>query len=58
LQVEPEEGAETADTGQDIAVQGFLGEKLDAFLGPVAGRDINASVGVRHGVRLRLVRHE
>jgi hypothetical protein len=50
LQVEPEERAEAADAAQDVAVEGLLRQVLDAFLGAVAGGDVDArlwSAGAR-----------
>ena len=57
LQVEPEQGAEAADPAQHIAVEGLLGQVLDAFLGAVAAGDVNACVGVRYRLGFSFVRH-
>ncbi len=58
LQVEAEEGAEAADAAQNIAVKGLLGEELDAFLGAVAGGNVDAGVSVGHGMGVGFVKHD
>ncbi len=58
LQIEPKQGAETPDSAQNIAVEGLLRQELDAFLGPVAGGDVDAGIGVGYGMGLQFVRHD
>ena len=49
--------AEAADSAQNVAVEGLLRQKLDAFLGAVATADVNAGIGVGHGFRLGFLCH-
>ena len=46
LEVEREEAAEATDFGEDVLVEGLAGEHLDALLGAVARRDVDACRGV------------
>jgi hypothetical protein len=50
LQVKAEERAEASDASEDVPVEGFLREVLDAILGAVASGDVNAGVGVGDGL--------
>jgi hypothetical protein len=58
LQIEPEQGAEAADAAQNVAVEGFLRQELDALFGPVATGNVDAGVGVCHGMKLGFFKHD
>ena len=47
-----------SSAAQDVAIEGFLGQELDAILGAIAAGNVDAGVGVGHGVRLRLFGHD
>ena len=46
VEIECEEAAEAADLGKDVPVEGLAREHLDALLGAVSGRYVDACVGV------------
>ena len=49
LLVDGEQAAEAADLAQDAAIEGLMGEILDALLGAIGALNIDAGVGVSDG---------